>query len=709
MATWKTIKLGDGNDSYNAGAFSYAEDYYFRLEGLGGNDTLTGSVLNDRLIGGAGDDELYGGNEAGLFTIHVDTLEGGAGNDSFLVGAHDVIYGGADNDTYVVVGKSDGAKLIEYAGGGIDTVEVAWTDFVLPDQIENLAGKSVVDFMHLKLTGNSLANRVTSTVGNDTLLGLGGMDTLEGNGGNDKLYGGADDDRLLGGAGNDLLDGGTGKDTLDGGGGADTMIGGQGDDTYNVYSATTKIVEQAGAGYDTVRSFLTNTWLHEQVEALTLVGGTSGRTGFGNALDNRIVGDLGADTLRGEGGHDVLNGASGEDSLAGGAGNDTLAGGFGNDTLRGDEGNDSLVGGFGNDLQQGGAGLDTLRGGAGNDSLHGGDEADQLFGDTEGDYLLGGAGDDTMNGGNGSDSMYGGLGNDTFHVDDLGDVTGDVAGAGGGYDVVHASVSHTLGANIEKLVLSEAAGAATGNGNAANNTLIGNGFANVIDAGSGADWVFAGDGHDLVDGNAHNDTLFGEAGNDTLIGGGGDDLMVGGLGLDSMAGGVGNDTYWVDQFTDVILEKVGEGKDRVFSTAYDYTLGAQLEDLILQDGAKKGYGNERDNTITGNKWDNTLRGNAGNDVLDGGAGNDLLVGGEGTDFFVFDKGYGADRIGDFEDGIDRIDLRGTGLTFAQAGTVLDDMTQLGSDLVIDFGGGDQITMASMDMAQITAADFLWAI
>ena len=70
-----------------------------------------------------------------------------------------------------------------------------------------------------------------------------------------------------------------------------------------------------------------------------------------------------------------------------------------------------------------------------------------------------------------------------------------------------------------------------------------------------------------------------------------------------------------------------------------------------------------------------MQGGTGDDPLLGGTGNDTLIGGEGVDFmmgnggidtFVFESiadvasGSGRDRIGDFEDGLETIDLSGLG-------------------------------------------------
>ncbi|WP_312217337.1 Ig-like domain-containing protein [Brevundimonas sp.] len=78
-----------------------------------------------------------------------------------------------------------------------------------------------------------------------------------------------------------------------------------------------------------------------------IINGTSGNdpltasdVGTGAALDNRMYGYGGADTLNGGLGNDLLRGGAGADTLNGGAGNDLLVGGTGNDTLTGGAGQD---------------------------------------------------------------------------------------------------------------------------------------------------------------------------------------------------------------------------------------------------------------------------------------------------------------------------------------------------------------------------------
>lgn len=180
---------------------------------------------------------------------------------------------------------------------------------------------------------------------------------------------------------------------------------------------------------------------------------------------------------------------------------------IGNDAsnrLRGTEGADTIQGLGSDDTIQGFGGNDTLLGGAGND-------------------LLGGAdGDDVLNGGTGADRMLGGTGDDLFYVDDAGDVV--VERIGEGHDVVAASVTHTLAAHVETLVLTGGE-AIDGIGNKLDNLIQGNGAANRLTGGIG------------------HDTLLGGGGADVLIGGDGADLLDGGAGPDRMTGGTGADTF----------------------------------------------------------------------------------------------------------------------------------------------------------------------
>ena len=82
-----------------------------------------------------------------------------------------------------------------------------------------------------------------------------------------------------------------------------------------------------------------------------------------------------------------------------------------------------------------------------------------------------------------------------------------------------------------------------------------------------------------------------------------------------MNGGNGNDTYIVDNTSDVIEEFFGYGVDTV-RASISYTLRSNVENLTLAETNDiDGTGNELDNVLTGNSRVNTLRGLAGNDTL----------------------------------------------------------------------------------------------
>ena len=287
-------------------------------------------------------------------------------------------------------------------------------------------------------------------------------------------------------------------------------------------------------------------------------------------------------------------------------GNDVL---LGVDTLiniiYGGAGDDIITGGSQDDVLVGDAGNDTLYGAAGNDSIWGGGSDDKLFGGAGVDQLFGDGGNDFLDGGAGADIMSGGTGNDTYRADDASDVI--IEKLGEGIDTVLASASYVLSANIENLILT--------------------GSANI-----------SGTGNDLKN---------------ALTGNSGDNFLDGGVGADTMTGGLGNDTYAVDNATDAVIEKLGEGTDLV-QASVSFVLGANAENLTLTGAANlSGTGNELNNVITGNGGDNQLFGGAGNDALSGGAGADVMTGGAGNDTYAVDNASDA-IVENLSEGVDLV-------------------------------------------------------
>jgi len=107
--------------------------------------------------------------------------------------------------------------------------------------------------------------------------------------------------QLYGETGSDTLVGGTENDRLDGGAGIDMMSGGSGDDVYYVDNLLDSITELAGEGGDFVMSSASSYTLQYNLETLILSGATAYK-GWGNSLDNRIVGNGNANNLYGGGG-----------------------------------------------------------------------------------------------------------------------------------------------------------------------------------------------------------------------------------------------------------------------------------------------------------------------------------------------------------------------------------------------------------------------
>jgi Ca2+-binding RTX toxin-like protein len=363
------------------------------------------------------------------------------------------------------------------------------------------------------------------------------------------------------------------------------MYGGAGDDIYYVDSAGDSIGENPGEGNDTVYSTAPSFTMSPNVETLILTG-SGAINGTGSADDNVIIGNDAANYLTGRAGNDTLVGNGGDDHLDGQSGADTMEGGTGNDIYYVDNVGDVVIEnpGEGNDtvgatiaytlpdnvenltlygsatiagLDGTGNALDNLiQGTNGDNILTGLSGNDTLLGKGGADTLIGGDGNDRLDGGQGADSMTGGLGNDTYIVDNVGDTV--VENPGEGTDAVQASISYTLGANLEYLTLLGSS-AINGTGNELANLLVGNSANNVL---SGLDG---------------NDTIKGNAGNDTILGGNGNDHLYGGAGTDTLTGGAGNDIF---VFAD------GDFGGTTAATAdeiTDFTAGADKIDLSSVD------------------------------------------------------------------------------------------------------------------------------
>jgi Ca2+-binding RTX toxin-like protein len=214
-----------------------------------------------------------------------------------------------------------------------------------------------------------------------------------------------------------------------------------------------------------------------------------------------------------------------------------------------------------------------------------------------------------------------------------------------------------------------------------------------------------GAGADILHGTDNDDFMLGYAGNDILKGFGGNDTLNGGAGVDWMSGGIGDDTYYVDNVNDDVVEGAGEGYDRVFaSTSYSILWQDDIEELRLLEtaGVSSAEGNQGANTLIGNASQNSLVGRGGDDMLFGNDGNDVMLGGQGDD--ALDGGAGVDTL-----------IGGAGRDVMTGGTNADlfifhatadmGLTEGTADVVADmsFAVGDRIDLSAID-ADVYAND-----
>ncbi len=697
------------------------------ITGNDGNNTITGTALNDTLSGGDG---IADGS---------DTLNGGAGIDT-------VDYSGATGN--ITMDLSSGAAQ-NTGGAGTDTVT----------NIENITGGS----------------------GNDTLSGTTGDNVIIGGNGNDTLSGGSGNDTLTGGTGNDILTGGTGTDSLSGGDDVDTLNGDNSDSLLDGGNGTDTL--NFGANFDdtsdsqvvnienVVLTAAASLNLASQTEAFTITGSTG---------NDSITSGGGADTISGGNGNDTITGGSGADSLSGGAGNDTLngdstdtlldggtetdtlninsftdggtddakitgieniiltgagtlalsaqteaftiTGSSGDDIIYGGTAGDSITGGSGNDNIQAGMGDDSIFGGSGDTFLDGGADNDTLFfggsfdDDTDGQItnvenvtltaaatlnlgaqtevftITGSSGADTITGGTAADSISGGGGNDAITADAsdtliAGDADTDTL-------VVSANFNDSSDGQITgiELVTLTTETTLTLDAQTEGFTITGSGSDDVITSGSGADTIIGGNGADTINGGMGIDTLSGNSGADSLSGGAGNDSLFGDADDTLLDGGSEIDTLnFSASFDDGSDGQIVNIENIVLTAAATLDLSFQTESFTI-------IGSSSGDVITGGSGNDIISSGDGFDDLHGGQGNDTLTGGTsggGGDFFYFETTLGTsnvDTITDF-DGSDNDQIL---LDF----NVFDALTGNGDLTVAQFQSGAGLTAGTTADARI---------
>jgi Ca2+-binding RTX toxin-like protein len=225
------------------------------------------------------------------------------------------------------------------------------------------------------------------------------------------------------------------------------------------------------------------------------------------------------------------------------------------------------------------------------------------------------------------------------------------------------------------------------------------GAAEAVDAATG---FFAGDGSgEEIRGRDGADSILGRDGGDLLLGLGGDDRLDGGEGRDAIFSGSGDDAVLGHDGDDLV--RAADGDDSVGGgDGADILLGGRGADRL--DGGTGDdlvQGSWGADSIAGGQGNDRLRGGDGADRIEGGAGDDRIDGGAGADVIAALRGGGRDIVAGFQDGLDRIDLSGTGLGSFAALRVSG-----GANAVIDYGTGS-LVLLGIGAAQIDASDFVF--
>ena len=702
-----------------------------RMEGFNGDDLYIVDDASDEAIEqDLWDRDIFSG-EVTVITMGHDTVQSSASfalpkfvEDLVLTGDAEV--DGSGNSEQNELHGNDAANVLVSTtlDGKNDNLasgpgSIFFIDFpgVFPTPVdERLWDRLLRRYFEGEITRDDI-----NSIGEQIFVDARSGDQLFGNGGNDRLIGGWDHDDLYGGDGHDILLGSGGEDYMEGGAGDDlyvvdsnfSFVFGYSNSATSIYhdDSSDELIEDEDEGTDTVWANVD--WaLGEHFENLVLIesgtpveGVTPGDgliaihlapvVGEGNDLANEITGNARGNELYGFEGNDTLRGGRGADLLDGGESADVMRGGVHDDTYVVDDAGDLVIetgngrtfNGFDFDPDGFADGVQSsidyelpdfvenleLTG----DALSGtGNELDNIIlGNDFGNTLTGFEGDDTLDGRGGDDDMTGGVGDDTYYVDSLGDITAESFDEG--HDTVYSSQSTTLGDNLEDLYLLGEENL-EGIGNAVDNLIVGNDGSNFLQGLGGSDTIDGGLGDDVIEGGDDDDILSGGGDNDDLYGGEGSDSLDGGEGADRLEGGAGDETYFVDDDSDQVVENPGEGTDSVFERVFVYKTPDNVENATIlgdfeddPDFAEL-YGNTLDNSLTGSDGtnyidddmefpfvvpgggDDTIDGRAGSDTLLGRAGNDVIYGGDDAtrmerEHFRFDKDDGVWRETDSED------------------------------------------------------------
>jgi Ca2+-binding RTX toxin-like protein len=229
----------------------------------------------------------------------------------------------------------------------------------------------------------------------------------------------------------------------------------------------------------------------------------------------------------------------------------------------------------------------------------------------------------------------------------------------------------------------------------------GNSSNNFYQCGPGADQIRGRGGDDVLRGGGGGDTIRGDEGADQLFGEDGDDFLYGGADNDVLNGGADNDL--IDGGTGIDWAVFDDGGPVTVNLAAGTAIGQGSDRLVSIEN------------VRGSAFADTIIGDNGANVLAGNGGSDRLTGGGGADTFVIaPMTSGNITITDFQNGVDRLDIRAfgfdqTGYSPNWAGLLSNVPGQ--SDAVIEFYGVNgeffTVTLTGLPYWQVDSSDYIF--
>ena len=610
--------LANASNFSNIGGGSYNDT----LTGDGNANVIIGAGGNDTLVGGAGNDTIYGdahlGDSSGTsygirsysLTEGNDTLSGGDGNDALYgddgddtldggAGA-DTLTGGAGNDVFVIASTSGGSTasagdvITDFTDGtdsiGFDTsltfnsltIEANGSDVVIKNGTNYLA--TVSGLSTSNLTATDFQSTSTSAL---TINGTSGNDTLVGGAGNDVFNGGAGSDTLIGWGGNDTFNiaskSGSWTDTVNGGSGTnvlniDYISNGLSDfTTRSVPASEGSTISFVDASGGTINATNILSWTGEMKWDGYVTA---------NSKTYRFVSDSRSDLTPFSGAYGSVYAFVYESPA------NTV------EVVLPDSGKwlpQYRMSGY-KDFAFDGQETFTIYGGSGNEAIFGGYKADTITGGAGNDYICAGDGADTVSAGDGNDVVY-------TSVASLSEDSSVNGGAGSNTLVfgtpgesgcwTNESINSATTFNLSS-GLANASNFSNIGGGSYNDTLTGDGNANVIIGAGGNDTLVGGAGNDTIYGDAHlgdsSGTSYGirsyslTEGNDTLSGGDGNDALYGDDGVDTLDGGAGADTLTGGDGIDTFVIRTGDGGSSISGADTITDFEAETKDLLGMSG-----------------------------------------------------------------------------------------------------------------------------